>query len=188
MTTETAAKLQKVKKYSASLRNLFTFFLVMGILLWFIRTLMMWSDAKPHEASVVRIAHLVFTGDPVPIDVRVLAYVYFTLDLAIALKIIFHLVKLFALYAEGKIFSAENVQQIRQVGLTMLIAPALWLLSMLIPLFVAADGMTITTSPSAGMPYIGGVFNQIILGTIVIVIAWIMDVGRELREEQDLVV
>jgi uncharacterized membrane protein len=35
---------------------------------------------------------------------------------------------------------------------------------------------------------IGGALNQIILGTIVIVIAWIMDVGRELREEQDLVV
>jgi hypothetical protein len=188
MTAETAAKLEKVKKYSASLRNLFTFFFALGILGWFVRTLMTWSDAKPHEPSVVQIAHLVFTGDPVPTDVRVLAYVYFTLGLAISLKITFHLIKLFALYAEGKIFSAENVQQIRQVGFTMLIAPALWLLSMLIPLFVSADGMSVTTSPSAGLLNVGGVFNQIILGTIVIVIAWIMDVGRELREEQDLVV
>jgi hypothetical protein len=187
MTPETAAKLQKVKKYSASLRNLFTFFFALGILGWFVRTLMTWSDAKPHEPGVIQIAHLVFTGDPVPTDVRVLAYVYFTLSLAIALKIWFHLIKLFALYAEGKIFSAENVQQIRQVGYTVLISPALWLLSLFIPLFVAADGMSITTSPNLPLN-IGGVFQQIILGTIVIIVSWIMDVGRELREEQDLVV
>jgi hypothetical protein len=31
-------------------------------------------------------------------------------------------------------------------------------------------------------------FDEVIAGTIIIVISWIMDVGRELREEQDLVV
>jgi hypothetical protein len=30
--------------------------------------------------------------------------------------------------------------------------------------------------------------NQLISGMIIIVVSWIMDVGRELREEQDLVV
>ena len=187
MTTETAAKLQKVKKYSTSLRNLFTFFFSLGILGWLVRTIMTWSDAKPHEPSAVQIAHLVFTGDPVPTDIRVLAYVYSTLALAISLKIFFHLIKLFALYAQGKIFGAENVHQIRQVGFTILIAPVLWLLTLLIPLFVAADGMSITTSPNTALNF-GGVFNQIILGTIILVVSWIMDVGRELREEQDLVV
>jgi hypothetical protein len=188
MTAETVTRLQKVKKYSASLRNLFGFFFVLSILGWLARMRLAWSGPKPGERDVVEIAHLVFTGDPVPTDVRILAYVYFTLVLAISLKIFFHLIRLFALYAEGKIFSAANVHQIRQVGYTVLISPVLWLLSLFIPLFVATDGVSITTSPSAGLLNIGGVFNQVILGTILIVIAWIMDVGRELREEQDLVV
>jgi hypothetical protein len=188
MAADTAARLQKVKKYSASLRNLFVFFFVLSILGWFARLRLAWTGPKPGEHDVVEIAHLVFTGDPVPAEVRVIAYVYFTLVLAISLKIFFHLIKLFALYAQGKIFSAENVHQIRQVGYTILISPALWLLSLLIPLFVASDGMSITTSPSAGLLNVGGVFSQIFLGTIILVVSWIMDVGRELREEQDLVV
>jgi hypothetical protein len=34
----------------------------------------------------------------------------------------------------------------------------------------------------------GPVVNQLIVGMIIIIVSWIMDVGRELREEQDLVV
>jgi bacteriorhodopsin len=187
MTPETAAKLQKVKKYSASLRNLFRFFFVSVILGWFARMLVAWTGPKPSEPDVVEIAHLVFTGDSVPAEVRVIAYAYFTLGLAISLKIFFHLIKLFALYAQGKIFDAENVHQIRQVGYTILISPILWLLTLFIPLFIATDGVTVATSPNLGLN-IGGVFNEVILGTIILVVSWIMDVGRELREEQDLVV
>ena len=187
MAADPAAKLQKVKKYSASLRNLFGFFFVLSILGWLARMRLAWTGPKPGEPDVVEIAHLVFTGDPVPADVRVIGYIYFTLVLAISLKIFFHLIKLFALYAKGKIFSAENVHQIRQAGYTILISPVLWLLSLLIPLFVATDGMSIATSPNLALN-VGGVFNEVILGTVILVVSWIMDVGRELREEQDLVV
>ena len=31
-------------------------------------------------------------------------------------------------------------------------------------------------------------FTELVVGIVVIVVSWIMDVGRELREEQDLVV
>jgi hypothetical protein len=187
MAADTAAKLQKVKKYSASLRNLFGFLFVIGLLGWFVRTIMMWSDAKPHEPSLVRIGHLVYSGDAVSTDVRVLSYVYFTLAVAISLKITFHLIKLFALYAEGKIFSAENVGQIRQIGFTMLFSPALFFLTLFVPLFVAAEG-TISQGGQGAVLGVGGVFEQIIVGTIILIFSWIMDVGRELREEQDLVV
>lgn len=188
MTAETAAKLQKVKKYSASLRNLFGFFFALGLVGWLIRTIMMWSDAKPHEPTAVQIGHLVYSGDPVSGTVHVLSYVYGTLSLAIGLKITFHLIKLFALYADGKIFSAENVRQIRQVGYTVLLTPALLVLTLFVPLLVSGEGMTTSTSPGTGLMGEGQVFSQIIVGTIIIIISWVMDVGRELREEQDLVV
>lgn len=188
MTAETAAKLEKVKKYSASLRNLFTLFFVLGLVAWLIRTIMMWSDAKPHEPSVVRIGHLVYSGDPVSGTVHVLSYLYTTLSLAIGLTLTFHLIKLFALYADGKIFSVENVRRIRYIGYTVLLMPAVWVLTLFVPLIVSGEGMTTTTSPGAGLMGGGQVGNQLISGMIIIVVSWIMDVGRELREEQDLVV
>jgi hypothetical protein len=184
MAADTAAKLQNVKKYSASLRNLFTFFFVLGLLGWLIRTIMMWSDAIPHQPGLVRIGHLAYSGDAVSLDVRVLSYVYFTLALAISLKIAFNLIKLFGLYAEGKIFDAENVRQIRQIGITVLFSPALFFLTLFVPLFVAAE----STIAPGGEVVFGGVFDSLIGGTIIMVVSWIMDVGRELREEQDLVV
>jgi hypothetical protein len=184
MTPETAAKLQKVKKYSVSLRNLFVFFLIIGLLGWLVQTMMMWSDATPHEPSLVRIGHLEYSGDSISLGVRVLSYVYFTLSLAISLKITFHLIKLFALYADGKIFAAENVRQIRQIGFTVLFSPILFVLTLFVPLFIAAES-TISTDAPIG---VGMLFEQLTAGAIIIVFSWIMDVGRELREEQDLVV
>jgi hypothetical protein len=136
----------------------------------------------------VRIGHVLYGGDPVSGTVHVLSYVYSTLALAIFLKITFHLIKLFALYAQGKIFSAENVAQIRQIGYTVLLTPTLWVLTLFVPLLVSGEGMTMTSAPESGPMGAGQVFSQIIIGTIIIVVSWIMDVGRELREEQDLVV
>lgn len=188
MTTETAAKLEKVKKYSASLRDLFKFFFALGLVGWLVLTITMWLDAMP-QRSAVQIGHLVYSGDSITLTVRVLGYVFRTLSLAIALKVNFHLIKLFALYAEGKIFGAENVQQIRHVGITILMLPALFVLTLFVPL-LAPGGEGLSPTISAGAGWIGGglAFQNIIYGTIIIMVSWIMDVGRELREEQDLVV
>jgi hypothetical protein len=183
MTTETAAKLQKVKKNSASLRDLFKFFLVIGLVGWAVLAIAAWLLSP----SVVQIGHLVYSGDAITPTVRVVGYVYHTLSVAIGLKATYHLMKLFALYAEGKIFSAENVRQIRQVGVAVLLFAPLFVLTLFVPLIApGAEG----SSPrmSAGAGWVGGAFESVISGTIILVVSWIMDVGRELREEQDLVV
>ena len=105
------------------------------------------------------------------------------LSSAILLKLDFHLIKLFGLYADGKIFTHDNVHEIRQIGITVLLFPALWVLGLLVPTFIPGEGLTTTITTDGTDP-----FTEIIVGTIVLVVSWIMDVGRELREEQDLVV
>ena len=185
MTTETAAKLQKVKKYSASLRDLFKFFFVIGLVGWAVLAIAGWLL----DPSVVRIGHLVYSGDSITLTVRVVGYVYNTLSAAIGLKATYHVMKLFALYAEGKIFSAENVRQIRQVGIAVLLFAPLAVLALFVPLIApGADGSSPTISAGPGWVGGGRAFESVISGTIILVVSWIMDVGRELREEQDLVV
>lgn len=61
-------------------------------------------------------------------------------------------------------------------------------LTLFVPLLVSDEGMTTSTTPGTGLMGEGPVVNQLIVGMIIIIVSWIMDVGRELREEQDLVV
>jgi predicted small integral membrane protein len=103
--------------------------------------------------------------------------------LVLLLKLNFHLINLFGLYADGKLFNRENVHQIRQIGIIILLFPALWVLGLIIPGFLPAEGLSRTAMTGGQDP-----FAELIVGGIIIVLAWIMDVGRELREEQDLVV
>jgi hypothetical protein len=182
MSTETAEKLKKVQKYSASLRNLFRFLFVLGALALVVETALVVSGAEPFDTNA-RIGNTEYSGDSIPGTIRAIAFIGFVLRLAILLKLNFHLVKLFGLYADGEIFSAENVNQIRQIGITMLLFPALWVLGLFVPMLIPGEGLSKTITNGGWQP-----FSGLTLGAIVIVVSWIMDVGRELREEQDLVV
>jgi nucleoside recognition membrane protein YjiH len=67
----------------------------------------------------------------------------------------------------------------------MLFSPVLFVLTLFVPLLVAAES---TISQEGAALGVGTVFEQLTVGTIILIVSWIMDVGRELREEQDLVV
>lgn len=180
MAAQAAEKLKKVQRYSTSLRRLFRFLFVLTALALLVETYLTLMGVEPFRAGV-RIGSTQYSGDAVSATVRAIAYAQFVLSSLLVLKLNFHLAKLFGLYANAQIFSAANVKEIRQIGVTVLLFPALWLLSLLVPALLPAEGTSQTIV--GGMP-----FMQIIVGTVVIVVSWIMDVGRELREEQELVV
>jgi hypothetical protein len=139
MNAEALAQLDRIKRYSLSLRRLFVF-LFFATLLAAVVTLislgsMLASDPAADGAVTLRRtvelgSGLAFEWNTAPLTVRVLALAYFAAVFAAALLLLHHLAKLFGLYAGGKIFT----------------------------------------------------------GLIVIFISWVMDVGRRLREENDLVV
>jgi DUF2975 family protein len=195
MTAETAVKLQKVKRYSASLRNLFLFLFVLGAAMWLISTIIALEGAFVHAGfgppdavfsePSVRIGGTEYRGDAVSGGIRALGIVFFTLNVALALTLTLHLVQLFDLYAEGKIFSAENVRQIRRIGITLMLFPALAALGLLVPLVAPSEG---TSNGARTVAEFVGSIQSLVIGFIVLVVSWVMDVGRELREEQDLVV
>jgi hypothetical protein len=99
------------------------------------------------------------------------------------MKILQHLVLLFSGYAEGLIFTRENVYQIRQIGITILCIPVLWMivdLGFVILTKIIAPG---SATVESGYPLVA-----ILAGTIVVLMSWIMDVGRALHEESELVI
>jgi hypothetical protein len=189
MTTQnTAEKLKQVQRYSTSLQRLFKFLFALGAIAVVIAALLILTGAEPFDANV-RIGSAVYSGDSISGTIRAMVIVGLALRAGIALKLYFHLIKLFRLYAQGDIFTADNVRQIRQIGITVLLIPALWLLGVIAPLLVGVAAYEAGSTTTTFMMILPSTpFDEVIAGTIIIVISWIMDVGRELREEQDLVV
>jgi hypothetical protein len=96
------------------------------------------------------------------------------------------MIRIFDLYAAGKIFTDANVRHMRQIGVTIFLFSAYWLVDLalqFVPPSALAAFDTRQVEINLNIP-----FGIVILGTVIVFFSWIMDVGRELREEQDLVV
>ncbi|MFZ4396533.1 MAG: DUF2975 domain-containing protein [Kiritimatiellia bacterium] len=118
------------------------------------------------------------------------------LVMAVRLKGLYHLYKLFGHYSEGDIFTAESVAQIRQLGITFLLGAGAQVLGVLIGWIIAwqcgiAPTVPIKFDPSSLIPFTGGdsgAIGSAVAGSVIILISWVMDTGRGLREESDLTI
>jgi hypothetical protein len=122
-------------------------------------------------------------ADEVQLSVRVVIGIALVLSLLVYLKILKHLVALFADYEQGQIFTRANVHQLRQIGITILCIPALWLavdLGFVVLTQLIAPG---SASVESGFPVM-----TLLTGIIVVLMSWIMDVGRAMQEESELVI
>jgi len=182
MASEAAQKLAMIRQYSISFGRLFRFLFALVALALAVETLLMATGAEPFATSV-RIGPTEYSGESIPGVIRFTAWLATVLGMCVMLKLNYHLIRLFDLYKEGRLFDRETVQQIRQTGITVLMLPLLLLFKLVAPYLMPATGVTSEFVSRGGDP-----FTQIIIGSIIIVVAWVMDVGRELREEQDLVV
>lgn len=189
MSPESEAKLAQVRKYSASLRSLFSFLQFVVVIGGCISVLLLLLTSG--EDTGVAIGDMVFRGDELTPTVRILGVFTVLIGFGIAVKLVRHLRNLFSLYAEGRIFTGENVAQIRQIGISILLFGSIWVWTIAARLVLFALDHPIPQY-EAGREAIGLTVNlplaTVVGGIIVIVISWIMDVGRELREEQDLTV
>jgi len=124
-----------------------------------------------------------FEGDALTGKIQTLWLVQMLLAAAVNLKVVYHLVKLLGLYSNGELFTAANVAQIRQLGVTMMSGLAVWLIGLIGagPQILAAQDQWVKIMPS----FPGG---ALINGGILVYVSWIMNEGRLLRDEQDLVV
>ena len=175
MTTQANRKLEDIKRVSRRLRFLFIL-IAAGTALG--------TLAKVYAPpAAITLAGVQFAGDAIT---GMLWFIWITasvLTAAVLLKLFFHLIRLFGLYAQAQIFTQQNVAQIRQIGISLLLLPVVWLVTS----GLAASQME--TSPGfwslllSSFPFAG-----FIGGGTILPIAWIMDAGRKLREEQDLVI
>jgi len=190
MTPETEAKLAKVRKYSASLRLLFNFFTVL-IVIGAVISVFILLLAKSADTQI-SISGIVFRGDEITPAMQLIGAIGFLISFGIAFRLLRHLSRLFGLYAQGQIFTAENVREIRQIGISVFLFCLTWGWDIVARLILFATNQPMPAAEAGqntlGLQTPSDPFSVVLAGIIIIVISWIMDVGRELREEQDLTV
>jgi len=125
-----------------------------------------WLPPFPAEKILVSPNQLYASPHEMPETVWALGLVRLGLSVFCGL-VLYHL---FRLYEHGILFSAKNVRDIRFLGWYLMIDwVALYQLESL------SHRMALS-------------FNQPFIGLLIIFVAWIMDEGRKIQEEQDLTV
>lgn len=181
--------MEKIARISRVLKGLFSALVLLMPLLW----LLYWGFFN-------ELLRLNFAGnlygvavDKLPIRaplsfwVRCLGFAVTLPGLAVELYALLKLRQLFSLYAGGRIFERENVGCIKALGFALLIGQALNPISQGLITVV----LTFQNPPGQRMIQIGlsdANLTAIVCGLMIIVVAWIMDEGRKLQEEQALTI
>ncbi len=200
MDNEALADLDRIKRYSRSLRRLFMLLFFVTLLGGCVTLIALLSGlsadhASGAAASIRRTIELngtlTFDWNAASMTVRTLAIAYVAAVFTVALMLLRHLAKLFGLYAVGKIFTGENVREIRLIGVMLMLFSLSWIIALPIPMLLesgtsAAQADSVAGSQIAASPELS--LSPFFTGLIVIFISWVMDIGRRLREENDLVV
>ena len=177
MLAMTANRLSSIQRAS---RALLIFFIFMSVIsLWGSIAMIV----HPFPADSRTLAGVVFEGAAITDKIHGLWLTNMVLSAALTLKVLYHFIRLMILYAKDKIFTAQSVAQIRQVGLTFAFGIVIWLVVLIgaWPEIAAAQDQLFNIMPS----FPGG---SIIGACLFLFASRIMDEGRKLREEQDLVV
>lgn len=188
MTPETLAKLEKVKKYSASLRTLFQIAAAFAGLTGLV-TLLLILTAQGSETRTIQFGGATYSGDEITWSLQIVVAIGAALVFSIAVSLLHNLAKLFEHYSKGEIFTAESVRRIREIGITVFMFVAVWIYTLFAEyiLQVLEPGTTLQGTRTVGLGVPGPLF-VVLTGIVIMIVSWVMDVGRELREEHDLTV
>jgi hypothetical protein len=124
---------------------------------------------------------------PLSWGTKALGFLVSLIPLTMDMLVVGLLIRLFGRYARGDIFTEETVGGIRHIGYVLLLGQALS------PVYQALLTLVLTlpNPPGDRLVSIGlGSSNvsAVLTGLMIIVVAWIMDEGRRLQEDQALVI
>ena len=191
MSPETEKKLAQVKKYSASLKTLFQLAAAFAGIAGLVSLLLVLTAPVGGEDTgrTIDFVGLSYSGDAITWPVKIVIAIGIALIFAIIISLLHNLAKLFAHYSQGEIFTAGSVRRIRDIGIAVFMFIAVWIYALvgayILQLLERGTTLQQTRTIGIGIP---GPFAIVLTGIIIIIVSWVMDVGRELREEHDLTV
>ena len=124
---------------------------------------------------------------PLPVSARLMGFMVVMIPTGVAMLGAYYLMRLFQLYEQGHIFKLANVRCFRNLS-RVLIA---WFVAGIVHRSLLSVALTLHNPPGQriitlelGSPDL----TALLLGGILAVIAWVMEEGRKLQEDQELTV
>jgi len=130
-----------------------------------------------------------FGAGPLPcaslsVGARALTFALLTVGAGLFVKALFHLMHLFNNYARGEIFTRDSVRQIRLMGSTLFVLGA-FQIAVLIATLALVSTQQINWPEHRPIPL---PFAAFVGGGLIMLISWVMEIGTDLREENELTV
>jgi len=160
------SRLSRIRTASRIFQSLIGLTLLSGVY-YFLAFLFHWPFFTEHKIRIFVAPGRVYDS---PTEIPPDIFDLWLVKMALAIASMGALFALFQLYARGILFSARNVQLIRFFGYWLILD---WFVD-----FEMQDAL----HPMASS------MTTIFVGLIIILLAWIMDEGRKLQEEQELTV
>jgi hypothetical protein len=128
-----------------------------------------------------------FVVPPLPFTARCLGFVVTLIPMGVAMCGAFYLMQLFALYEQGHIFMMDNVRCFKKLSYVLI----WWFVAGILYNSLLSVALTLHNPPGQRIMILelsSSDLTALLLGGILAVIAWVMEEGRKLQEDQDLTV
>ena len=181
MNPRTEARLEKVKRTSRSARR--ACFLLM-IFVPLMATVMAASTVGLPETMTCDVNGMRRPCSDLPPQVLAFAHVALVGVVALVLVALHRFARLFGNYARGEIFTRASVRELRLVGYVAVANAVFQGVLFIVALALTVNG-AVESPASLGSDVPWG---PILLAGFILLLSWVMDVGAEIREENELTV
>jgi hypothetical protein len=187
MKPENEAKLAKIKKMSGILQWICRAFLLVVVYGWGVTTwrLVIWRGAMPgiragvdHAVYWFGFYGMEFKAYDLSDRDRVMAELFFLLVSGVIFNCGYQLHRLLGYYSRGEVFTTVSAGQIRKCGIACVLWGLMKFVLILVPLVISN---AYNAEPRDGT-------SLVVIGLVIVVISWFMEMAAEMREEQELIV
>jgi hypothetical protein len=175
-------KLLRIQKASRRFRIFFT--VIMVITPFIPVAILMFSNELPEpiRTQIFREVLVPFSAE-LSMTQRLLASTVSLIPSAVFVLGLYYLIRLFRLYEKGIIFMTENVTYYKKLGYILIIS----MFADIIRNSLMSMVLTLHNPPGQRMISLGyssDDLTKLVMGLLIIVISWIMDIGKEIQEDQ----
>lgn len=128
-----------------------------------------------------------FVSVPLPISARLMGFMVVMIPTGVAMFGAYYLMRLFHLYEQGDIFKLANVRCFKNLSRVLIC----WFIAGIVHRSLLSVALTVHNPPGQRMITLelgSPDLTALLLGGILAVIAWVMEEGRKLQEDQDLTI
>jgi len=180
MNPELQARMHRIQKVSVVVSGICKVLMGLAFISFLVGVVVIFSGL---DNGSFRLEGIEIRANQLTVGGRVILAIFAGFAGIVLFKGLYHLSRLFGNYSRGEIFTKDSVAQLMRLGFVALLAAGVK-----ISAFPVAVILILTHKPDMAAVSLTVPFTSLIIGGLVILISWIMDTGRLLREENELTI